>query len=78
MNRESDRDVWKAILSEVRFVHVNTSAVLKVWRATVWLGCGGLDSHSLFSELQPRATPTVTEVTALFVYVFYTEEGRFL
>lgn len=29
-NRESDRDVWKTILSEVRLVHVNTSAVLKV------------------------------------------------
>lgn len=29
MNRESDTDVWKTILSEVRFVHVNTSAVLK-------------------------------------------------
>ncbi|KAM5299666.1 protein O-mannosyl-transferase 1 isoform 5-T5 [Ctenodactylus gundi] len=31
VNRESDRDSWKTILSEVRFVHVNTSAVLK-WR----------------------------------------------
>lgn len=30
VNRESDTDVWKTILSEVRFVHVNTSAVLKV------------------------------------------------
>lgn len=29
VNRESDTDVWKTILSEVRFVHVNTSAVLK-------------------------------------------------
>lgn len=29
-NRESDRDVWKTILSEVRLIHVNTSAVLKV------------------------------------------------
>ncbi|KAF4789178.1 Protein O-mannosyl-transferase 1 [Turdus rufiventris] len=29
VNRESDSDVWKTILSEVRFVHVNTSAVLK-------------------------------------------------
>ncbi|NP_001361619.1 protein O-mannosyl-transferase 1 isoform i [Homo sapiens] len=31
VNRGSDTDVWKTILSEVRFVHVNTSAVLK-WR----------------------------------------------
>ncbi|XP_054945392.1 protein O-mannosyl-transferase 1 isoform X8 [Physeter macrocephalus] len=30
VNRESDRDVWKTILSEVRFVHVNTSAILKL------------------------------------------------
>ncbi|XP_055056209.2 protein O-mannosyl-transferase 1 isoform X2 [Misgurnus anguillicaudatus] len=29
-NRESDREIWKTILSEVRFVHVNTSAVLKL------------------------------------------------
>ncbi|XP_062361866.1 protein O-mannosyl-transferase 1 isoform X4 [Cinclus cinclus] len=31
VNRESDTDVWKTILSEVRFIHVNTSAVLK-WK----------------------------------------------
>ncbi|XP_044519901.1 protein O-mannosyl-transferase 1 isoform X3 [Gracilinanus agilis] len=31
VNRESDSDIWKTILSEVRFVHVNTSAVLK-WK----------------------------------------------
>uniref|UniRef100_A0A096P0E9 Dolichyl-phosphate-mannose--protein mannosyltransferase n=1 Tax=Papio anubis TaxID=9555 RepID=A0A096P0E9_PAPAN len=30
VNRGSDADVWKTILSEVRFVHVNTSAVLKL------------------------------------------------
>ncbi|XP_021048906.1 protein O-mannosyl-transferase 1 isoform X1 [Mus pahari] len=30
VNRESNRDTWKTILSEVRFVHVNTSAVLKL------------------------------------------------
>lgn len=29
-NRESDREIWKTILSEVRLVHVNTSAVLKL------------------------------------------------
>ncbi|XP_053337154.1 protein O-mannosyl-transferase 1 [Clarias gariepinus] len=29
-NRESDRDVWKTILSEVQLIHVNTSAVLKL------------------------------------------------
>ncbi|XP_067087204.1 protein O-mannosyl-transferase 1 isoform X2 [Osmerus mordax] len=29
-NREADREVWKTILSEVRLVHVNTSAVLKL------------------------------------------------
>ncbi|KAM6170674.1 protein O-mannosyl-transferase 1 isoform 4-T4 [Rhynchocyon petersi] len=31
VNRESDKDIWKTIMSEVRFVHVNTSAILK-WR----------------------------------------------
>ncbi|KAB1280539.1 Protein O-mannosyl-transferase 1 [Camelus dromedarius] len=30
VNRESDAEVWKTILSEVRFVHVNTSAILKL------------------------------------------------
>ncbi|KAK2502328.1 hypothetical protein MC885_003983, partial [Smutsia gigantea] len=30
VNRESDTEVWKTILSEVRFVHLNTSAILKV------------------------------------------------
>ncbi|XP_069093187.1 protein O-mannosyl-transferase 1 isoform X1 [Pleurodeles waltl] len=30
VNRESDKDVWKTILSEVKLVHVNTSAVLKL------------------------------------------------
>ncbi|XP_059116028.1 protein O-mannosyl-transferase 1 isoform X1 [Peromyscus eremicus] len=30
VNRESSRDTWKTILSEVRFVHVNTSAILKL------------------------------------------------
>lgn len=30
MNKESEREIWKTILSEVRLVHVNTSAVLKV------------------------------------------------
>uniref|UniRef100_A0A2K5PW14 Dolichyl-phosphate-mannose--protein mannosyltransferase n=1 Tax=Cebus imitator TaxID=2715852 RepID=A0A2K5PW14_CEBIM len=30
VNRRSDTEVWKTILSEVRFVHVNTSAVLKL------------------------------------------------
>ncbi|XP_077003383.1 protein O-mannosyl-transferase 1 isoform X2 [Tamandua tetradactyla] len=30
VNRESDTDIWKTILSEVRFVHVNTSAILKL------------------------------------------------
>ncbi|XP_053138518.1 protein O-mannosyl-transferase 1 isoform X2 [Hemicordylus capensis] len=35
VNRESDADVWKTILSEVRFVHVNTSAVLKLSGASL-------------------------------------------
>ncbi|XP_077163180.1 protein O-mannosyl-transferase 1 isoform X1 [Paroedura picta] len=35
MNRDSDGDVWKTILSEVRFVHVNTSAVLKLSGASL-------------------------------------------
>ncbi|XP_037348823.1 protein O-mannosyl-transferase 1 isoform X2 [Talpa occidentalis] len=30
VNRESDTEIWKTILSEVRLVHVNTSAVLKL------------------------------------------------
>ncbi|MGH0132619.1 UNVERIFIED_CONTAM: hypothetical protein FKN15_040770 [Acipenser sinensis] len=30
VNRESEREVWKTILSEVRLVHINTTAVLKV------------------------------------------------
>ncbi|XP_034871467.1 protein O-mannosyl-transferase 1 isoform X1 [Mirounga leonina] len=30
VNRESDTEVWKTILSEIRLVHVNTSAVLKL------------------------------------------------
>ncbi|XP_021564323.1 protein O-mannosyl-transferase 1 [Carlito syrichta] len=30
VNRESDTEIWKTILSEVRFVHVNTSAILKL------------------------------------------------
>ncbi|XP_066222955.1 protein O-mannosyl-transferase 1 isoform X2 [Saccopteryx leptura] len=30
VNRESDAEIWKTILSEVRFVHVNTSAILKL------------------------------------------------
>ncbi|XP_016046867.1 protein O-mannosyl-transferase 1 isoform X2 [Erinaceus europaeus] len=30
VNRESDGEIWKTILSEVRLVHVNTSAILKL------------------------------------------------
>ncbi|XP_040180327.1 protein O-mannosyl-transferase 1 [Rana temporaria] len=30
VNRESDKDTWKTILSEVRLVHVNTTATLKL------------------------------------------------
>nr|XP_051685571.1 protein O-mannosyl-transferase 1 isoform X2 [Oryctolagus cuniculus] len=30
VNRNSDMEIWKTILSEVRFVHLNTSAVLKL------------------------------------------------
>ncbi|TRY95916.1 hypothetical protein DNTS_021436 [Danionella cerebrum] len=30
VNRESDREIWKTILSEVRLLHVNSSAVLKL------------------------------------------------
>ncbi|ETE63973.1 Protein O-mannosyl-transferase 1, partial [Ophiophagus hannah] len=29
VNRDSDNEIWKTILSEVRLIHVNTSAVLK-------------------------------------------------
>ncbi|XP_062815111.1 protein O-mannosyl-transferase 1 isoform X7 [Anolis carolinensis] len=35
VNRESDADVWKTILSEVRLVHLNTSAVLKLSGASL-------------------------------------------
>lgn len=42
MNRESSRDTWKTILSEVRFVHVNTSAVLKV-KGSSWSACAHTD-----------------------------------
>ncbi|XP_053328378.1 protein O-mannosyl-transferase 1 [Spea bombifrons] len=35
VNRESDTDTWKTILSEVKLVHVNTSAVLKLSGATL-------------------------------------------
>ncbi|XP_076854170.1 protein O-mannosyl-transferase 1 isoform X2 [Brachyhypopomus gauderio] len=34
-NRESDRDVWKTIMSEIQLVHVNTSAVLKLSGASL-------------------------------------------
>ncbi|XP_048368350.1 protein O-mannosyl-transferase 1 isoform X3 [Sphaerodactylus townsendi] len=35
VNRDSDGDIWKTILSEVRFVHVNTSAVVKLSGASL-------------------------------------------
>ncbi|XP_041098736.1 protein O-mannosyl-transferase 1 [Polyodon spathula] len=35
VNRESEREVWKTILSEVRLVHVNTTAVLKLSGASL-------------------------------------------
>uniref|UniRef100_A0A673LJA2 Protein O-mannosyl-transferase 1 n=1 Tax=Sinocyclocheilus rhinocerous TaxID=307959 RepID=A0A673LJA2_9TELE len=35
VNRESDREIWKTILSEVQLVHVNTSAVLKLSGASL-------------------------------------------
>ncbi|XP_068012071.1 protein O-mannosyl-transferase 1 isoform X2 [Melanerpes formicivorus] len=35
VNRESDSEVWKTILSQVRFVHLNTSAVLKLSGASL-------------------------------------------
>lgn len=38
VNRESNRDTWKTILSEVRFVHVNTSAILKVKGSSAYAG----------------------------------------
>lgn len=61
MNRESDTDVWKTILSEVRFVHVNTSAILKVsdrlpgpaQRDRLKGGHGGLWGLCNCSELNP-------------------------
>lgn len=38
VNRDADTDIWKTILSEVRLVHLNTSAVLKVPAHSGWLG----------------------------------------
>ncbi|XP_073807071.1 protein O-mannosyl-transferase 1 isoform X2 [Danio rerio] len=35
VNRESEKEIWKTILSEVRLVHVNTSAVLKLSGASL-------------------------------------------
>ncbi|XP_044161746.1 protein O-mannosyl-transferase 1 isoform X1 [Bufo gargarizans] len=35
LNRESDRDTWKTIVSEVKLVHVNTSAALKLSGSTL-------------------------------------------
>ncbi|XP_058015641.1 protein O-mannosyl-transferase 1 isoform X6 [Ahaetulla prasina] len=35
VNRDSDNEIWKTILSEVRLVHVNTSAVLKLSGASL-------------------------------------------
>lgn len=45
VNRESPADTWKTILSEVRFVHVNTSAILKV-KAHGFLARTELGAHS--------------------------------
>lgn len=39
MNRESDAEIWKTILSEVRLVHLNTSAILKVRAAALPRAC---------------------------------------
>lgn len=38
-NREAESEVWKTILSEVRLIHVNTSAVLKVQTEYVSAEC---------------------------------------
>ncbi|XP_066436291.1 protein O-mannosyl-transferase 1 isoform X1 [Eleutherodactylus coqui] len=35
VNRESDRDTWKTILSEVKLLHVNTSSALKLSGSTL-------------------------------------------
>ncbi|CAN2390589.1 O-mannosyl-transferase 1 [Pristimantis euphronides] len=35
MNRESEKDKWKTILSEVKLIHVNTSAALKLSGSTL-------------------------------------------
>ena len=35
-NREAESEVWKTIVSDVRLVHVNTSAVLKVPPPPSW------------------------------------------
>ncbi|XP_039201115.1 protein O-mannosyl-transferase 1 isoform X3 [Crotalus tigris] len=35
VNRDSDNEIWKTILSEVRLVHINTSAVLKLSGASL-------------------------------------------
>ena len=57
VNRDSDTEVWKTILSEVRLVHVNTSAVLKVKGHRVWLAClgGGLVTSVYWTLRAERA-----------------------
>ena len=35
-NREAESEVWKTIVSDVRLVHVNTSAALKVPPLPTW------------------------------------------
>lgn len=38
MNREFSIEVWKIILSEVRFVYVNIFVILKVKERGCWFG----------------------------------------
>lgn len=57
VNRESDAGVWKTILSQVRFVHVNTSAVLKVSGRPHPAPAGGTEPRSAAAA---PVTPSVS------------------
>lgn len=57
VNRESDAAVWKTILSQVRFVHVNTSAVLKVSGRPHPAPAGGTEPRSAAAA---PVTPSVS------------------
>lgn len=64
LNRESERETWKTILSEVRLIHVNTSAILKLSGASLpdW-GYRQLEvvGDKVYKGYQPNAMWNVEE-----------------